>query len=69
MYRKSTRESRHFALLCPDIMASNERLEAACIGLSGGRVRFGREAQRIIVRDPDRNVIDHPLGPEGEYCV
>src|SRR5882672_11396535 len=31
----------HFALLCPDIVAAKERLEAAGIPLSGGPVRFG----------------------------
>src|SRR6266404_3333559 len=35
----------HFALLCPDIMAAKERLEAAGIPLSGGPVRFGPGAQ------------------------
>jgi lactoylglutathione lyase len=29
----------HFALLCPDIMATKNRLEAAGIPLSGGPVR------------------------------
>ena len=48
----------HFALLCPDIMAAKERLEAAGIRLSGGPVRFGPGAQGIFVRDPDRNVIE-----------
>jgi lactoylglutathione lyase len=48
----------HFALLCPDIMAAKERLEAAGIPLSGGPVRFGPEAQGIFVRDPDHNVIE-----------
>src|SRR5712691_341933 len=48
----------HFALLCPDIMAAKERLEAAGIPLSGGPVRFGPGAQGIFVRDPDRNVIE-----------
>ena len=48
----------HFALLCPDILAARERLEAAGIQLSGGPVRFGPGAQGIFVRDPDRNVIE-----------
>ena len=48
----------HFALLCPDILAAKERLEAAGIQLSGGPVRFGPGAQGIFVRDPDRNVIE-----------
>ena len=48
----------HFALLCPDIMAAKERLEAAGVALSGGPVRFGPGAQAIFVRDPDRNVIE-----------
>jgi len=48
----------HFALLCPDIMAAKERLEAAGIPLSGGPVRFGPGAQGIFVRDPDGNVIE-----------
>jgi catechol 2,3-dioxygenase-like lactoylglutathione lyase family enzyme len=48
----------HFALLCPDIIAAKERLEAAGIPLSGGPIRFGPEAQRTFVRDSDRNVIE-----------
>lgn len=48
----------HFALLCPDIMAAKQRLEAAGIALSGGPVRLGPGAQGIFVRDPDRNVIE-----------
>jgi lactoylglutathione lyase len=48
----------HVALLCLDIMAAKERLEAAGIRLSGGPVRFGPGAQGIFVRDPDRNVIE-----------
>ena len=48
----------HFALLCPDIKAAKQRLEAAGIPLSGGPVRFGPGAQGIFVRDPDRNVIE-----------
>ena len=48
----------HFALLCPDIMAAMQTLEAAGIPLSGGPVRFGPGAQGIFVRDPDRNVIE-----------
>jgi lactoylglutathione lyase len=48
----------HFALLCSDIIAAKERLEAAGFTLSGGPVRFGPGAQGIFVRDPDRNVIE-----------
>ena len=48
----------HFALLCPDIMAAREKLEAAGFPLSGGPIRFGPGAQGIFVRDPDRNVIE-----------
>ena len=48
----------HFALLCQDILAAKQRLEAAGIQLSGGPVRFGPGAQGIFVRDPDRNVIE-----------
>jgi lactoylglutathione lyase len=48
----------HFALLCTDIGAAQQRLEAAGIVLSGGPVRFGPGAQAIFVRDPDRNVIE-----------
>ena len=48
----------HFALLCADIAAAKERLEAAGIVLSGGPVRFPTGAQAIFVRDPDRNVIE-----------
>jgi len=48
----------HFALLCPDILAAKERLEAAGIVPSGGPVRFGPDALGIFVRDPDRNVIE-----------
>ena len=48
----------HFALLCPDILAAKDRLEAAGIALSGGPVRFGPAAPAIFVRDPDRNVIE-----------
>ena len=48
----------HFALLCPDIEAAKQRLEAAGIPLSGGPVHFGPGAQGIFVRDPDRNVIE-----------
>ena len=48
----------HVALLCPDIMAAKERLEAAGIAISGGPVRFGPAALGIFVRDPDRNVIE-----------
>ena len=48
----------HFALLCPDIKAAKQRLEAAGIPLSGGPVHFGPGAQGIFVRDPDGNVIE-----------
>ena len=48
----------HFALLCPDVMAAKQRLEAAGLRLSGGPVRFETGAQAIFVRDPDRNVIE-----------
>ena len=48
----------HFALLCEDLMAAKERLEAAGFALSGGPVRFPTGAQAIFVRDPDRNVIE-----------
>ena len=48
----------HFALLCPDIMVAQERLEAAGVFLSGGPIRFGPNAQGIFVRDPDGNVIE-----------
>lgn len=48
----------HIALLCPDIRAAKERLEAAGIPISGGPQRFGPSAQGIFVRDPDRNVIE-----------
>jgi len=48
----------HFALLCDDIMAAKQQLEAAGISLSGGPVRFGPTAQGIFVRDPDGNVIE-----------
>ena len=46
----------HFALLCPDMMAARDRLEAVGVPLSGGPVRFGPGAQGIFVRDPDGNV-------------
>ena len=48
----------HFALLCADIRAAKERLEAAGFPLSGGPVRIGPGAQAIFVRDPDHNVIE-----------
>jgi lactoylglutathione lyase len=48
----------HIALLCADIMAAKERLEAAGFALSGGPVRFETGARAIFVRDPDRNVIE-----------
>ena len=48
----------HVALLCPDILAAKDRLEAAGIPLSGGPIRFTPHAQAIFVRDPDRNVIE-----------
>jgi lactoylglutathione lyase len=46
----------HFALLCPDIKAAKQRLEAAVVPLSGGLIRFGPGAQGIFVRDRDHNV-------------
>jgi lactoylglutathione lyase len=48
----------HIALLCPDILAAKERLEAAGFPLSGAPVQFGPTAKGIFVRDPDRNVIE-----------
>ena len=48
----------HFALLCSDIVAAKQRLEAAGFALSGGPVRFPTGAQAIFIRDPDRNVIE-----------
>jgi lactoylglutathione lyase len=48
----------HFALLCPDIVAAKERLEAAGITLSGGPMQLAPGMQAIFVRDPDRNVIE-----------
>ena len=48
----------HFALLCPDILAARERLEAAGFTPSAGPIRFETGAQAIFVRDPDRNVIE-----------
>lgn len=48
----------HFALLCSDVLAAKERLEAAGIPLSGGPIRLGQRARAIFVRDPDRNVIE-----------
>jgi lactoylglutathione lyase len=48
----------HFALLCSDILAAKQQLEAAGVRLSGGPIRFGPGAQAIFVRDPDRNVIE-----------
>jgi lactoylglutathione lyase len=48
----------HLALLCPNILAAKERLEAEGIALSGGPIRFGPAAQGIFVRDPDGNVIE-----------
>jgi lactoylglutathione lyase len=48
----------HFSLLCPDILAAKEKLEAAGFPLSGGPIRFETGAQAIFVRDPDRNVIE-----------
>lgn len=48
----------HVALLCPDILAAKDALEAAGVTLSGGPIRFGPTAQAIFVRDPDRNVIE-----------
>jgi lactoylglutathione lyase len=48
----------HVALLCPDILAAKQSLEAAGFPLSGGPVRFETGSQAIFVRDPDRNVIE-----------
>jgi lactoylglutathione lyase len=48
----------HVALLCPDILAAKQTLEAAGFALSGGPVRFETGSQAIFVRDPDRNVIE-----------
>src|SRR5436190_3878273 len=48
----------HFALLCTDILAAKERLEAAGITPSGGPIRFGPGAQGLFVRDPDPDVIE-----------
>ena len=48
----------HFALLCPDILAAKEKLEAAGFPLSDGPVRFPSGVQAIFVRDPDRNVVE-----------
>jgi lactoylglutathione lyase len=48
----------HFALLCSDIVAAKQRLEAAGFALSGGPVRFPTGARAIFIRDPDRNVIE-----------
>lgn len=48
----------HFALLCPDILAAKQQLEAAGIALSGGPIQLGQLARAIFVRDPDRNVIE-----------
>ena len=48
----------HFALLCPDILEAQRRLEAAGVALSGGPLRFDSGAHAIFVRDPDRTVIE-----------
>lgn len=48
----------HLTLLCSDITAAKDRLEAAGFPLSGGPLRLGPGAQAIFVRDPDRNVVD-----------
>jgi lactoylglutathione lyase len=48
----------HLALLCPDVVAAKQQLEAAGIPLSGGPVRFDNGALAIFVRDPDRIVIE-----------
>jgi lactoylglutathione lyase len=48
----------HIALLCPDLAAAQQALEAAGFPLSGGPVQFGPRARGIFVRDPDRNVIE-----------
>jgi lactoylglutathione lyase len=48
----------HIALLCPDILAAKDRLEAAGFPPRGDPVRFGPSAQGLFVRDPDGNVIE-----------
>lgn len=48
----------HVALLCPDILAAKQQLEAAGIAISGGPIEFYPGAKGIFVRDPDRNVIE-----------
>src|SRR5258706_2409529 len=48
----------HFALLCPDIMAAKERLEAAGIPFSGGPVRFGPGGPGNFLGDPGRKPIE-----------
>jgi XTP/dITP diphosphohydrolase len=48
----------HIALLCPDLEAARERLAAAGIPVSGGPIQFGPRARGMVIRDPDRNVIE-----------
>lgn len=48
----------HVALLCPDILAAKQTLEASGFPLSGGPIQFETGAHAIFVRDPDRNVIE-----------
>jgi lactoylglutathione lyase len=48
----------HIALLCSDILSAKDRLEAEGFPLSGGPTRFGKGAQGVFVRDPDKNVIE-----------
>jgi lactoylglutathione lyase len=55
----------HIALLCPDLAAAQECLEAAGFPLSGPPVQFMPGRRGIFVRDPDRNVIElHQHTPE-----
>jgi lactoylglutathione lyase len=48
----------HIALLCPDILAAQARLESEGFPLSGGPIQFFPGARGIFVRDPDGNVIE-----------
>lgn len=48
----------HFALLCADIAAAQERLAVAGILPSGGPMRLGELALALFVRDPDGNVVE-----------
>src|SRR5258707_3929169 len=45
----------HFALLCPDIMAAKERLEAAGVPLSGGPNALGPGRPGNFLAEPDPN--------------